>query len=316
MRPSLSILLLTTLIGAGQGLFVAVAGTEALSMLRAMPLAPIEPLLVWGSAVSLVFCAAGLAASFAHLGHPERAWRAAASWRTSWLSREVVVLPAFMLAVFAYGLAHGLAAGPQVALGAIGIALALALYICTGMVYVAIKVLREWATPLTVVNFTLMGLASGFTLAAALAAAVAPDRVADYAAIAALLAVVAAASRLGAQARNAKIAAAATVQSAIGVMHPRIVQHSQGAMGGSFNTREFFHGRSPEFAANMARAFPLVAFAVPAILLAIGAIASAGVAVGAVLLAVPVQLAGLLIERWVFFAQARHPQNLYYQSVG
>jgi sulfite dehydrogenase (quinone) subunit SoeC len=28
-----------------------------------------------------------------------------------------------------------------------------------------------------------------------------------------------------------------------------------------------------------------------------------------------VQAAGLLAERWVFFAQARHPQNLYYQRV-
>lgn len=27
------------------------------------------------------------------------------------------------------------------------------------------------------------------------------------------------------------------------------------------------------------------------------------------------QAAGLLIERWFFFAQARHPQNIYYQAV-
>jgi len=34
-----------------------------------------------------------------------------------------------------------------------------------------------------------------------------------------------------------------------------------------------------------------------------------------VLLAVAVQLAGLLAERWFFFAQANHPQNLYYQAI-
>ena len=38
----------------------------------------------------------GLGASFLHLGRPERAWRAAAMWRSSWLSREVIVLPAFI----------------------------------------------------------------------------------------------------------------------------------------------------------------------------------------------------------------------------
>jgi sulfite dehydrogenase (quinone) subunit SoeC len=28
-----------------------------------------------------------------------------------------------------------------------------------------------------------------------------------------------------------------------------------------------------------------------------------------------VQYAGLLAERWFFFAQANHPQNLYYQRI-
>jgi hypothetical protein len=27
------------------------------------------------------------------------------------------------------------------------------------------------------------------------------------------------------------------------------------------------------------------------------------------------QFAGLLAERWYFFAEARHPQNLYYQAM-
>jgi DMSO reductase anchor subunit len=32
-------------------------------------------------------------------------------------------------------------------------------------------------------------------------------------------------------------------------------------------------------------------------------------------LAFALQYAGLLAERWVFFAEARHPQNLYYQAI-
>ena len=27
------------------------------------------------------------------------------------------------------------------------------------------------------------------------------------------------------------------------------------------------------------------------------------------------QYAGLVVERWFFFAQANHPQNLYYQTI-
>jgi hypothetical protein len=33
------------------------------------------------------------------------------------------------------------------------------------------------------------------------------------------------------------------------------------------------------------------------------------------LLAVLVQAPGLVADRWYFFAQAKHPQNLYYQTV-
>ena len=59
-----------------------------------------------GSPIALAFLVAGLVASFFHLGRPKRAWRAAAMWRTSWLSREVIVLPAFMGIVFLFGAAH------------------------------------------------------------------------------------------------------------------------------------------------------------------------------------------------------------------
>ena len=48
--------------------------------------------------------------------------------------------------------------------------------------------------------------------------------------------------RVAALVRNARIRPKSTLQSAIGVKHPRIAQKSQGQMGGSFNTREFFHG--------------------------------------------------------------------------
>ena len=54
------------------------------------------------------------------------------------------------------------------------------------------------------------------------------------------------------------------------------------------------------------------AFALPLLLMALGL--SAGSA-ALLVLAFAVQYAGLLAERWYFFAQANHPQNLYYQTV-
>ena len=103
-----------------------------------------------------------------------------------------------------------------------------------------------------------------------------------------------------------------TLQTAIGVKHPRIVQKSQGFMGGSFNTREFFHGASDAFLRSVKWTFLVAVFAVPLALVA------AGLAWQAPALLAPaflVQYAGLLAERWFFFAQANHPQNLYYQRI-
>ena len=97
MRPAWSVILLTTLIGAAQGLFLA---AFAVDLVRA---AAARNLVIASCTISLLLLAGGLVASFFHLGRPERAWRAASQWRTSWLSREVIVLPAFMGAVAAYG---------------------------------------------------------------------------------------------------------------------------------------------------------------------------------------------------------------------
>ncbi len=106
MRPALSVILLTTLLGAGQGLFLAIFTHQAYALLGVISPQGTKDLYGPAAAVCLALLGAGLVASFFHLGRPERAWRSAARWRTSWLSREVIVLPAFMGTVFLYGAAH------------------------------------------------------------------------------------------------------------------------------------------------------------------------------------------------------------------
>ena len=307
MNPALSVVFLTVLIGAGQGLFLALYGCE----LAGFGATPQErDTLSLGAALALVFTGLGLLASFFHLGHPERAWRAAAMWRTSWLSREVIALPAFMAACAAWGGAQWLALPGTRAIGALAALACLALFICTGMVYASIRFLQEWASPLTLVNYLLIGCASGATLAAWLASLRAPALAPVLALAALALTLAALIGRAAALARNARLRPRSTLQSAIGVKHPLIRQRAQGFMGGSFNTREFFHGRSAAALRTLKWFFLAAGFAVPAALLAL---APASPAV--LLLAVAVQLAGLLAERWFFFAQANHPQNLYYQAI-
>jgi DMSO reductase anchor subunit len=208
--------------------------------------------------------------------------------------------------------------GATLWLGGFAVVLAVALFVCTGMIYAAVRVIREWATPWTVVNFGLMGLASGLSVAAALAAVLATPYAAGLTTglmIGALLATLAAAlTRSVALWRNARLKPASTLQSAIGVRHPKIVQKTQGSMGGSFNTREFFHGKPQDTVRRIFWTAVLAGFVLPALMLGTGLVGGASSA-AALLTVVAVQYAGLLAERWIFFAQANHPQNLYYQSV-
>ena len=306
MNPALSVVFFTVLAGASQGMAVFMALMQLAGQ-------PSRPLLLAALGTALVLAVAGLACSFLHLGRPARAWRAVLMWRTSWLSREVIALPIFMGGLFVYALAHLLGLPMTPVIGALTVLACLTLFVCTAMIYASVRFLQEWASALTLVNYFLLGCASGLTLATALAALKGvPGLVTPYAMAAVVLTLLAWITRTASLIRNARLKPKSTLQSAIGIKHPRIVQKSQGFMGGSFNTREFFHGRSAEMLRSIKWIFLLLVFPVPLLLLAMGASsASAGLLTAAFAL----QYLGLLAERWFFFAQANHPQNLYYQTI-
>lgn len=310
MNPAFSVVVFTTVAGAAQGLVVALA----LALLAGVPLG--ASFVRASLLVATVLLVAGLVSSFLHLGRPARAWRAAAMWRTSWLSREVIVLPAFIALVAGWWLAWRDAGAVRAAvlLPLAALALAALLWYCTAMIYACLRFIEEWAQPLTIVNFFLLGLSSGLVLASALAAVAGEPRALTLAAPAAVVVtLVAWASRTAAWRRNASIRHRSTLQTATGIRSPRLAQTSMGMSAGSFNTREFFH-RASRLALSRIKLVAIVfAFALPALLLA-------GVAAGALpdlacVAALIVQAPGLIADRWLFFAQAKHPQNLYYQVV-
>jgi len=323
MHPAFSVIFLTTLLGVGQGLFLALFSSQAYTSVNVLPAQP-GSYYALGGLIALVFLMGGLVASFFHLGHPERAWRAAAKWRTSWLSREVIALPAVMGLIALYALVNwlgldydlwGIGLSGQVALsiGVLGVAATLALFVCTAMIYAAIKFLQEWASPLTLVNYFLLGTASGFTFATAYAALQAPDLVPFYGGWAIALSILSLLTRAASLLRNARLKQKSTLQTAIGVRHTHVQQRSMGMMGGAYNTREYFHGRSAAFLRSVKWIFLALVFPLPVLLLWMGL---AGGNPQFLILAFAVQYVGLLFERWFFFAQANHPQNLYYQVVG
>ena len=193
MHPAFSVIFLTTLIGAGQGLFLALYTGQVYSLANLLPAQDGRSFYAFGSMLVVALLGAGLLASFFHLGHPERAWRAASQWRTSWLSREVIALPVFMAFVFGYAAVHFLGwtapwfvlkgqvpVDASLVLGFLASVMAFLLYFFTAMIYASLRFLQEWHHWLTVANYTLLGLASGFILAAAFSAWLDVDLVAFY----------------------------------------------------------------------------------------------------------------------------------------
>lgn len=326
MHPAFSVIFLTTLIGAGQGLFLALFFAQAYMELNLLPtVSDNGSFFGYGAVIVFSLLVAGLISSIFHLGHPERAWRSAAMWRTSWLSREVLALPLMMGVTFVYGVVHlgGFDAVIytnhsneftfSLLVGLFGVFAVFVLFICTAMIYACIKFLQEWSSPLTVINYILLGSASGFTLATAFSSYYnVPELTNFFGVWAIILTVFAFITRSASLVRNARIKYKSNAQSAIGVRHNKIVQKSQGAMGGSFNTREYFHGRTAFFLKSIKWLFMMLVFPLPVILLsaAIGE-DNSQVLVAAFL----IQYMGMIAERWFFFAQAKHPQNIYYATV-
>lgn len=330
MHPAFSVIFLTTLIGSAQGLFMALVTGQVYSMANLLEPQDSVSFYASGSVIALLLLGAGLVAAAFHLGKPQyfftRAWRGITQWRTSWLSRELIALPVFMLLVFLYALVHYLGwtqpwfvikgqipVDASLVIGTLGVIMAVVLFVCTAMIYASLRFLQEWHSPLTVANFTLFGLASGFTLAAAFSAWSGIDLVGFFGTWAVIFTIMAAISRGFSMLRNRNIKHKSTMTTALGVRHSKITQRSMGFMGGSFNTREYFHGAGDATLHTVKLFFLLAVFAVPvALLAASNALSSAYLP----MLAFLVQYLGLIAERWYFFAEARHPQNLYYQTVG
>lgn len=325
MHPAFSVIFLTTLIGAGQGLFLALFTGQLYSTVQLVEAQPASFYAV-GSLMALALLVAGLGASFFHLGRPERAWRAAAMWRTSWLSREVIVLPAMMGIVFFYGLFHWmgwtqpflvlgdgtLPIDATFVLGLLGVLIALALFVSTGMIYASVKFLQEWHSPYTVANFLFLGTASGFMLAAAYSAMLGNDLVGFFGTWAVIATLLGLATRTASLFRNANLKHQSSLQTAIGIRHRTIEQKSQGFSADSFNTREFFHHQSSTTLQLVRNGFLILVFPVPILLVLLAYMVESPTLP---ILAFLLQYLGLLAERWYFFAEAEHPQNLYYQRV-
>jgi DMSO reductase anchor subunit len=309
MHPALSVIVFTTASGAGYGL-LALLGI--FSATAALPESPLFGAIASGLALALV--TAGLLASTLHLGHPERAWRAFSEWRSSWLSREGVaaVLTYVPAVLFAGGwmLTGGrsswiVVAGLAAALGAAATVAA------TGMIYASLKPVTPWHGPFTLPGYLLFALMTGAALLnAVLHLFGAPDLTVLVVAGAATLAGWAfktIAWRHGDAARMPADAA-----SAVGLPPGTVRSVEWPHTEENYLLKEMGYRVARRHAARLRRLVHLSAFLVPAVLLALALAAGGPLAAVASVAAVAAQGLGMLAERWLFFAEARHTVTLYY----
>lgn len=319
MHPALSVIFFTTLSGAGYGLLCWAA-------LGALSGGAAPRTLLAATLLALVLASAGLLASFRHLGKPLRAWRAFSQWRTSWLSREGVAavltyVPALLFAAMLLPAMIGARAlGEPVVPGARGIAVALVLLACalatvacTAMIYASLKPIPAWGHRLVLPGYLGFALLCGGLLLSALGATQA-GQAPSPAATKALLFLAAALGALKLHYWRAIDAAVlpATRGDAVGLPGRTVSVFERPNTEANYVTREMAFVVARRHAERL-RGLALVLFAVAPILcvLAIGRVP--GVAPAAWLwIAAVAALAGAFVERWLFFAQARHVVTLYY----
>ena len=163
MHPAFSVIFFTVLSGLGYGIW----GLLGWYTLVGHPVDRNVALCALASGAVLV--TVGLLSSLLHLGQPQRAWRAFSQWRTSWLSREgVSAVLSFVPAVaLAWLLWRGEApvAARWVALALV--VMAIATTVCTAMIYASLKPIPAWRHQSVIVGYLFIG---GFTGGLAFAA--------------------------------------------------------------------------------------------------------------------------------------------------
>jgi len=167
VNPAYSVILFTTASGAGYGL-LALLGLIGLRHGQSSSMAFALTSLV----VALALITIGLLSSTFHLGHPERAWRAFSQWRSSWLSREGVVAIATYPVALAFGaLWSGIfeASSLVAPLGLLTSFMCAITVFCTGKIYSTLPTIRQWHQSLTVPVYLVLAAATGAVLLAAIA---------------------------------------------------------------------------------------------------------------------------------------------------
>ncbi|MBL6597039.1 MAG: dimethyl sulfoxide reductase anchor subunit [Candidatus Puniceispirillum sp.] len=300
MRPAWSIIFFTSISGLGFGL----AAWVVLGFVDLL-----QPQHIFGvGGIVLLLIGAGLLSSTLHLGHPERAWRALSQWRSSWLSREGVLAVLAMLTMVGWGW-HLLVIGtPPLWANIAAAALMAATVYATSMIYASLKTVARWHHPLTPICY-LMFAAAGGLLAILFLLAVLGQVKGTALEMVVLLAMASAWGvklvwwQLAGAAGSGSTLASATGLGSLGTVRSIMPPHT--------SENYLQHEMGFVVARKHATQLRLIALCLggglPCLLVIVDAASTIGLGIALV-----AHIAGVFVERWLFFAEAKHTVSLYY----
>ena len=310
MHPALSIIFFTTSSGAGFALLTLLGLGAPLGLLP-----PSGSFAGAALSIAVLLTVGGLASSVFHLGRPERAWRAFSQWRSSWLSREGVFAVLTMMTAAGFGIGWGLFGATDGLTGLCGIlaaGLAAATVYCTGMIYASLRPIHQWYNHWVVPNYLVLALMSGCLVLDFLIR----FWPAHYWGIALQTSVIVLAAwwmkerywhSIDTTSARSTVVSATSLGSRGGV---RMLEapHTEE----NYLLKEMGFRIARKHRRQLRRIARLFGFAVPA-LVSVSGLVLEGVA-GRIVAGLGVASAalGLIVERWLFFAEAKHTVVLYY----
>ncbi|MCG8445142.1 MAG: dimethyl sulfoxide reductase anchor subunit [Hyphomicrobiales bacterium] len=311
MHPAKSVIFFTTASGAGYGLLIWLAVLVLPGWL------PADRLFGFATfALALGLITGGLLSSTFHLGHPERAWRAMSQWRTSWLSREGVAALVTYVPAGLFGIAwvfFGTNTGAALVIGLVSAVMAFVTVYCTAMIYASLKTIRAWNNIWTRIAYVAFSLMTGAVLMHALARLFGFQHLNDLGGLA--LVTIALGTfvkreywRFIDTTRSHSTAETATGLGDLGKVRLLEAPHTEV----NYLMTEMGFKIARKHAAKLRNMVWAAAFGVPFILTAAAVAMSGAGATALSLLAVLSAGIGIVIERWLFFAEAQHVVTLYY----
>ena len=311
MHPAYSVIFFTTATGAGYGLLAFLGVSAGFSLVESG---------FWfrfvALGLALLLIATGLLSSAAHLGRPERAWRAFSQWRSSWLSREGVASVVTFAPAGLFGIGWvllGRNGGWVAAAGLLSALCAVATVCTTAMIYASLKPIAQWSSRFTLPAYLIFSAMTGCILFNAMLCVFGEPASAALV-LALALTALGWAWKIATWRHNDALVIATTLNSATGLPGGEVRVLEWPHTEENYLLKEMGFRIARKHSAQLRLIAQILAFLLPLVLLSAAFTLSEMKWLQAFLslIAAASQLAGILVERWLFFAEAKHTVALYY----